>query len=152
MKLLIYRLIRVPMISVRYFCLIKDVLCDVVQFTKKSNVHLLCSFIHVFFYNSITKYCWQNFIKSLAKAFRKTSVDATRKVSSSDTLHWNKISKFWLLMLEHDFKSTHSDIYSYLLEVCGSTWVSWSALNKAGVILRRTSAETDKFKLYTTKY
>ena len=29
------------------------------------------SFIHVFIYNSITNCYWQNFAKSLAKAFRK---------------------------------------------------------------------------------
>ena len=62
------------MISVRYFCLIKDLLCDFVWFNKKSNVHLLYSSIHVFIHNSITKYNWQNFAKPLAKAFRKNSI------------------------------------------------------------------------------
>ena len=67
-ELLIYRLIRVPVVSVRYF------LHDLYSLPKKSNVHLLHSFIHVFIHNSITKYFWQNFTKSLAaKAFRKTS-------------------------------------------------------------------------------
>ena len=37
----VYKLLRMPVISVRYFCLIKDVLCDFVWFTIKSNVHLL---------------------------------------------------------------------------------------------------------------
>ena len=42
--LLIYRLIRVPVISVRYCCLIKDVLCDFVWFTKKVKcIHLFMS-------------------------------------------------------------------------------------------------------------
>ena len=60
MELLIYQLIRVPVISVRYLCLIKRCsmqFCMVYQ--TKSNVHLLCPFIHVFIYNSITKCFWQ---------------------------------------------------------------------------------------------
>ena len=43
-----------------------------IVYPKKPNEHLLYSFIHVFIHNSITKYCWQNFAKALAKAFRKT--------------------------------------------------------------------------------
>ena len=46
------------------FCMVNQI---------KSNVHLLYSFIHIFIHNSITKYYWQNFARSLAKAFRKTS-------------------------------------------------------------------------------
>ena len=52
MEFLIYLLIRVLVISVRYLCLMKNVLCNFVWFTKiKSNVHLLYSFIHVFIHN-----------------------------------------------------------------------------------------------------
>ena len=91
MELLIYRLIRVSVIYVWHFCLIKYVLYDFVWFSKKkkkSNVHLLYSLIHVFIYLFIyflfylVYSClflfiiynkWQNFAKRLAKAFRKTS-------------------------------------------------------------------------------
>ena len=73
-ELLIYPLIRVSVISVRYFCLIKDLLCNLYGLPqKKSNVHLLYSFICFFIHNSITKYYWQDFAKPLGKAFRKTS-------------------------------------------------------------------------------
>ena len=42
MDFLIYQLIRVPVISVRYFCLIKDVLCNFCMVSQiKSNVYLL---------------------------------------------------------------------------------------------------------------
>ena len=41
---------------------------------KKSNVHLLYSFIPVFIYNSITKCFGKSFTKPLAKAFRKASI------------------------------------------------------------------------------
>ena len=46
MELLIYRLIRVPVISVRYFYLIKDVLCEFVWFTKKYQMFIY--YIHLF--------------------------------------------------------------------------------------------------------
>ena len=36
----IYQLARVPVVSVRYFCLIKDVLCNFVWFTK----NIKCTF------------------------------------------------------------------------------------------------------------
>ena len=57
-KIINYRRIKVPVISVRYFCLMKDDLCAFLWVTrKKPNVHLLHSFIHVFIiHNSITKY------------------------------------------------------------------------------------------------
>ena len=47
---------------------------------KVSNVHLLYSFIHVFIYNSITNYYWQNFAKPLAKAFRKNPFPTVRSL------------------------------------------------------------------------
>ena len=40
MELLIYRLIRVTVISVRYFCLINDALCNFVWFMKKYQMHI----------------------------------------------------------------------------------------------------------------
>ena len=46
MELLIFRLVRVPVICVRYFCLIKDVLFDIAWLTKKYQMHILC--IHLF--------------------------------------------------------------------------------------------------------
>ena len=61
MELLIYRLIRLPVISVRYF------LHDFVWFTLRYQIYLV---IHI----SIAKYYWQNFAKTLAKLFRKTSI------------------------------------------------------------------------------
>ena len=64
MELLIYRLIRVPVISVTYFA---DKICSL-QFCmvyQKIQMYIYC--IHLFLYY------WQHFVKPLAKAFRKTS-------------------------------------------------------------------------------
>ena len=71
MKLLIYSLIKVPVISVRYFSLIKDVLCDFVWFIKNIK-RMFTVFIYSYLYNSITKCYRQNFAKPFA--FRKTSI------------------------------------------------------------------------------
>ena len=38
---------------------------------KLSNVRLLYSFIHVFIYNSITKYYWQNFANPWQRGLEK---------------------------------------------------------------------------------
>ena len=46
MELLICRLIRVLLISIRYFCLINNVLCNFVWFTKKYQMYINC--IHLF--------------------------------------------------------------------------------------------------------
>ena len=45
MELLIYKLIRVCVISVRYFCLINDVLCDFVWFSKIYQMYIYCIYL-----------------------------------------------------------------------------------------------------------
>ena len=42
MELLIYRLVRVAVISVRYFCLISDVPCNFVWFTRIYQMYIYC--------------------------------------------------------------------------------------------------------------
>ena len=56
MELLIYKFIRVPVISVRYSYLIKDVLCNFVWFTTKYQMYT---------------YCTVKFTKPLAKRLEK---------------------------------------------------------------------------------
>ena len=79
MELLIYRLIRVPVISVRCLWLIKDVLCYFVWFIKKYQMYIYC--IHLFrtLFIIPSHYYWQFFAKPLVKEFRKTSNEVVRK-------------------------------------------------------------------------
>ena len=72
MEFLIYQLIRVPLISVRYFYLIKDVLCNFAWFTKKY-IYCIHLFISLFIIPSQSVF-GKSFAEPLAKAFRKTSI------------------------------------------------------------------------------
>ena len=72
---LIYQLIWVPVISARYVCLIKDVQCNFVCFTKKNQMYIYC--IHLFmplFIIPSQSVFGKSFAKHLAKALRKTSI------------------------------------------------------------------------------
>ena len=59
MEFLIYQLIRVPVISVRYFCLIKDVQCNFVWFTNK----IQCAFHHKVFLAKVLPNLWQRHLE-----------------------------------------------------------------------------------------
>ena len=60
---------------------------------KISNVHLMYSFICIFISNSITKYYWQNFVKPLAKAFRKPVMLDLHILPTTENVEWNQIKK-----------------------------------------------------------
>ena len=75
MELLIYRLIRVSVISVRYFCLIKDVLYNFLWFTKNIKCTFTVLIYSCLIHNSITRYSWQNFAKPLAKGLLSLMFD-----------------------------------------------------------------------------
>ena len=73
MEYLIDQLIRVPVISVRYFCLIKDVLCDINQMFTYSCLYLYFHY-KVFWQRSLEKPLLfpQNFIYSVIFWFEMT--------------------------------------------------------------------------------
>ena len=78
------------MISVRYFCLIKRFSMQFCKVYQKYQIYmyLLFSFIHVFIHNSITKYYWQTFVKSLARAFWKPLL----KIPNVKLVSWKLLS------------------------------------------------------------
>ena len=80
MEFLIYQLTRVPVISVRYFCLIKNVLCNFVWFTKENQMYIYC--IHLFmslFIIPLQTVFGKSFAKPLAISLSLRENTATHK-------------------------------------------------------------------------
>ena len=103
MELLIYRLIRLPLISVKYFHLIKDFLWDSVWFTKINQIYIYC--IHLFIYS-----CLNRHLCDLPEGFGKKDLLGRR------------IAKF-LAGVSRGMNVVSRNTY---LEVCISRYASWS--------------------------
>ena len=108
MGLLIYRLIRVPVISVRYLCLIKDVLCDFVWFTKRYQMYIY--YIHLFMslfiiplqsmIGKILPNLWQ-------RRLEKPLLIVTKLLNGVEASHFSLSDKFKLPLLWTDQNGIH---------------------------------------------